>query len=139
MAFKWKERYKLGIEEIDRQHKNLFDIGARVYDLAVLKDSYDHYDEIISVLNELLDYTRYHFTYEEELIKKHGYDGLEEQQKGHEFYVEKIKSIASKDIDSDQYKTIIELVDFLSEWISSHILLMDRKYAMYFKEKGIVV
>jgi len=139
MAFKWKERYKLGIEEIDRQHKNLFDIGARVYDLAVLKDSYDHYDEIISVLNELLGYTRYHFTYEEELIKKHGYDGLEEQQKGHEFYVEKIKSIASKDIDSDQYKTIIELVDFLSEWISSHILLMDRKYAMYFKEKGIVV
>ena len=70
MAFKWKERYKLGIEEIDRQHKNLFDIGARVYDLAVLKDSYDHYDEIMSVLNELLDYTKYHFTYEEDLIKK---------------------------------------------------------------------
>jgi len=139
MAFKWKDRYKLGIEEIDRQHKNLFDIGARVYELAMLQDSYDHYDEIMSVLNELLDYTKYHFTYEEDLIKKYGYDGLEEQQKGHAFYVEKIKSIASEDIDSDQYKTIVELVDFLSEWISSHILLADRKYAIYFKEKGIVV
>lgn len=139
MSFQWKDRYNLNIDEIDKQHKKLFEIGARVYDLAILDDSYDHYDEIMVLLNELLEYTEYHFTFEENLMKTYKYDGFGEQHQEHGFYVNKIKSISSKDIDNNQQKTIIEIVDFLSEWISSHILFSDRKYATYFKEKGIVV
>ena len=30
MAFEWKERYKLGNEEVDKQHMKLFEIGARI-------------------------------------------------------------------------------------------------------------
>ncbi len=138
MSFQWKDRYALGIPEIDRQHGKLFEIGTKVYDLALLNDSYDHYDEIMGVLQELLDYTEYHFNYEEELMKTHNYDGIEQQHKDHSFYVLKIKSISSKDIDENQQKTTIEIVDFLSDWISSHILLSDRNYATFFKEKGII-
>ncbi|MEG6612338.1 bacteriohemerythrin [Pseudoclostridium thermosuccinogenes] len=139
MAFEWKDRYKLDIEEIDKQHRRLFDIGARVYDLAVLNDSYDHYDEIMQLIGELLDYTEYHFTFEENLLEKYNYGELDKQKQEHEFYVRKIKSISSKDIDEDQKQATLEIVDFLSEWISSHILFSDRKYAVYFKENGINV
>jgi len=68
VAFEWKDRYSLNIGEIDKQHKRLFEIGARVYDLAVLNDSYDHYDEIMKTLDELLEYTEYHFRYEENIM-----------------------------------------------------------------------
>lgn len=139
MAFEWKERYNLGIGEIDQQHKRLFEIGKRVYELAVLNDSFDHYDEIMKVLEELLDYTEYHFKYEEDLMKQYGYSGFDQQEIDHKFYIHKIKGIANKDFDDDQYKTITEIVDFLSEWISSHILFSDRNYAAYFKEKGIQI
>jgi len=139
MAFEWKERYNLGIEEIDKQHKRLFEIGAKVYDIAILNNSFDHYDEIMKVLDELLEYTEYHFKYEEELMKKYDYTDYDQQQHDHTFYVNKIKSISSKDVDNNQHKTIMEIVDFLSEWISSHILFSDRSYANYFKEKGIFI
>lgn len=139
MSFQWKERYKLNIDEIDRQHRKLFEIGARVYDLAALNDSYDHYDEVIALLNELLEYTEYHFKYEENIMKTYNYDEFEQQKHDHAFYISKFKSISSEDVDSNQQKTILEIVDFLSVWISNHILLSDRKYAIYFKEKGIVI
>jgi len=139
VAFEWKDRYSLDIGEIDKQHKRLFEIGARVYDLAVLNDSYDHYDEIMETLNELIEYTEYHFRYEENIMRIHNYAGLNQQLREHEFYVSKIKSISGRDIDEDQHQATIDIVDFLSEWIGSHILLEDRKYALYFKENGIVI
>jgi hemerythrin len=139
MPFEWKDRYKLGIEEIDKQHRKLFEIGARVYDLAVLNDEYDHYDEIMVLIDELFDYTKYHFGYEEEFIGKYHFDGLEQQREEHEFYISKMKSISSKDVDNNQQQTTIAIVDFLSEWISGHILLSDRKYAAFFKENNIAV
>lgn len=139
MAFEWKDRYSLNIGEIDKQHKRLFEIGARVYDLAILSDSYDHYDEILEMLNELLEYTEYHFRYEESIMKTHKYAGFDQQLKEHEFYVNKIKGISTRDIDEDQQQAIIDIVDFLSEWIGSHILLEDRKYANYFSDNGIVI
>lgn len=139
MAFEWKERYNLHIEEIDKQHKRLFAIGARVYDLAVLDDSYDHYDEIQEMLNELLEYTEYHFNYEENIMKTHNYTGFTQQLHEHRFYINKIKTISNRDIDEDQHQAVLDIVDFLSEWISSHILFEDRKYAAYFEENGIII
>jgi len=139
MSFKWKDRYLLGIEEIDNQHRKLFEIGRKAYDIAVLNDSYDHYDEIMEIIDELLNYAEYHFKYEENLINSYNFDGLGQQRQEHEFYVKRIKDILSKDIDSDQQQATLEIVDFLSEWISNHILFSDRKYAIYFKEKGIEI
>lgn len=139
MAFEWKDRYSLDIGVIDEQHKRLFEIGARVYDLASSDDSFDRYDEILEMLNQLLEYTEYHFNYEEGIMQTHKYAALGQQTQQHEFYVKRIKGISSRDIDEDQQKAVLDIVDFLSEWISSHILLEDRKYAAYFKENGIVI
>lgn len=139
MSFKWKDRYNLNISEIDSQHRKLFEIGARAYDLAMVDDSYDHYDEIVSILQELLDYTEYHFNFEERLMESYKYDGYGAQKQEHGFFISKIRAMISKDIDSDQKKAVTEVIDFLSEWISSHILFSDRKYAAYFEENGIKV
>lgn len=136
MAFEWKERYALQLEEIDRQHKKLFEIGARAYDLASGGDAFDHYDEILAVIQELLDYTEYHFGFEEALLTRHQYPVLDTHKQEHTYYVAKIKSISNRDIDGDQLQAIQDIVDFLSQWISSHIVFEDRKYAAYLKEKG---
>jgi len=129
MAFEWKERYMLHIEEIDKQHKKLFEIGARVYYLTQADSTYDRYDEIMAVIQELLDYTQYHFKYEEELLEKHNFPRLSIQIKEHNYFVAKIKSLLDRDIDEDQTETLQDIVNFLSEWISTHITFEDRQYA----------
>ncbi|KZL91506.1 bacteriohemerythrin [Clostridium magnum] len=136
MSFKWKEDYCLNIDEIDAQHKRLLEIGDEVYDIAILDDGYDHYDEIMTVIDKLLEYTEYHFSYEEKMLKELNYKELHDQEEEHYYYIYKIKSIASReDIDDNQRKTILELLDFLSQWITNHIMVSDRKYADYLKQK----
>lgn len=135
-AFQWKEEYNLNIEEIDKQHKKLLEIGKRAYDIAIIDDGYDRYDEIMTIIDELLEYTKYHFEYEEKMLKEYNYDHIHNQEEEHGFYVYKINEVASRDeqdIDDNQRKVVLEIIDFLSEWISKHINVADRQYAVFLK------
>ncbi|OAA84936.1 bacteriohemerythrin [Clostridium ljungdahlii] len=134
MAFNWKEEFNLNIDEIDKQHKKLMAIGKKAYDIAIIDDGYDRYDEIMTILDELLEYTKYHFEYEENMLKKYNYDHIHDQEEEHGFYIYKINEVASReDIDDNQKKVILEIIDFLSEWISNHIMIADKKYAVFLK------
>ncbi|NLW03583.1 MAG: hemerythrin family protein [Clostridiaceae bacterium] len=133
MAFEWKERYKLGNEEVDKQHMKLFEIGARAYELTRLDDAYDRYDDILEVLQELADYAQYHFKYEESFMEKHNFEHLPRHAKEHNYFVAKVKSILlSRDIDEEQEQTLQEITDFLSRWVSTHIMFEDRRYTVLF-------
>jgi len=137
MYFQWKDEYSVNIADIDKQHKRLFEIGARINDLAEAKDGYDHYDDIMEVLHELREYTEYHFDFEEKLMEKYGYERYEIQKFEHLFVVKKIKKFENDDIDEKQRETIMGLVAFVSDWIASHILQEDMKYKSFFNNKGV--
>lgn len=137
MAIKWREKYRCDIEEIDTQHKKLFEIGDELYTIATLKDGLDHYDDIIAILQKLKDYAIYHFKYEEELMEKYGYEELEEHKKVHDKFVNKVIEFEHKDIDEDQDAVALNMVMFLADWIEQHILGTDFKYKDFFSEKGV--
>ncbi len=132
MIFKWKDNFSTGIEEIDKQHKRLFEIGGDIYNLATLKDGQDHYDEIMTLLRGLKDYTVYHFGFEESLMEKYNFSELEKHKEQHKMFVEKLVEVETQDIDVRQQKVILDILDFVINWISSHILGSDFKY------KGII-
>ncbi|MCX7747781.1 MAG: bacteriohemerythrin [Clostridia bacterium] len=135
--FKWKNEFSINIEAIDEQHKRLFEIGSKIYEVSILNDSYDHYDEIISILEELSDYTKYHFEYEENLLRKYNYKGLEEQEIEHTFFIKKLDKIGKKDIDGQQAETASAIYTFVLDWISAHILKSDMKYKEFLKSQGV--
>jgi len=137
MAFKWKDEYNVGIAEIDKQHQKLFEIGARIYDLALLDDGIDHYDEIVGILEELKEYAQYHFQYEEKLMDQHAYDAFETHKMEHYFFTKKLQRTNLDEIDDAQDEAISNLLNFVADWITSHILNTDRQYVGLFKEKGI--
>lgn len=135
--FKWKEDFSCNIAEIDNQHKRLFEIGSRLYDIVSLDDDYDHYDEMMAILDELRDYTVYHFGFEEKLMKEHGFQDYESHKIEHDFFIKKINRLEKSDLDSDQKKSLMKMVTFVADWISSHILKTDMNYKGYFNSKGI--
>jgi hemerythrin len=137
MYLKWKEEYNTGIETIDKQHKHLMEIGSKIYELADADDGADHYDEIMAILAELKEYTVYHFGYEERLMKEYGYENYEPHKFQHYFFVKKIDKLEDEDIDSKQNETILSLVRFIFDWITSHILKEDMGYKDFFISKGV--
>lgn len=137
MYFKWRDDFSTGIESIDNQHKHLLEVGSRIYDLAELNDGVDHYDEIMEILAELKEYTIYHFGYEEKLMVQHGFEHYESHKFQHYFVMKKLDKFEKEDIDNRQNETILNLVQFIFDWVTNHILKEDMLYKDFFISKGV--
>lgn len=136
--FEWKDGYTCTIDEIDKQHKKLLEIGARIYQILKSEKKIDKYDDIAAVLKELKEYTIYHFGYEEKLMETNGYSDLEDHKVKHQQFVDKIIDIEDMDIDENQDKAIMEMLMFVADWIEKHILVADMGYVKEFIMEGSI-
>ena len=136
--FAWKEELELNIDSIDSQHKELFNIGNKVYLLLEQhQEGEDNYDEIINVINELKDYTRYHFKTEEDLFIKYHYPDYEKHKKEHESFIRYINSINLSTYDEKQELFLTELLKKIIDWIFNHIITTDYMYKDYLINLGL--
>ena len=124
--FAFTDEYRTGVAIIDEEHQELFYIIKRANDLITADLLHDKYDEIMSVLDELRNYTVKHFADEEEYMESIHYEGIDAQKKTHEMFVDKLNDINLDDLDDNQQQYLIELVDFLLMWLVNHILKMDK-------------
>ena len=122
----WKDEYALGIEEIDEQHKQLFEIADRIYALIQNNLVMDKYDGIVAIINELKEYTIYHFAAEEKYMESIGYKKIFSQKVAHNEFLQKMEEIDLDKIDNGQNAYLIETLDFVVEWLGQHILREDK-------------
>ncbi len=122
----WKEEYCVGVEFIDEQHKELVVIANKIYELLKNDLIADKYDSIIAIIDELKDYTVYHFKAEEEYMKSIGYKKLLSQKVAHNDFLEKMQSIDMDKIDNGHNEYLIEMLDFVCEWLVRHIVKEDK-------------
>jgi hemerythrin-like metal-binding domain len=123
---KWKQDYETGIQQIDEQHKRLLEIAGSALELLKNDLYIDKYDQIIQILEELKDYTIYHFNSEEEYMLKIGYKKIFSQKIEHAAFIEKINNIDLNNLDRNQNKELLSLLEFVVNWIDEHILKKDK-------------
>lgn len=133
---KWKEEYKIGIEMVDQQHRRLFEIAEEGQGLLFLPRHMDKYDEIIHIIEELRDYTKIHFESEEKLMQSILYSKLFSHKVEHDDFIEKIYSINLIEMDEDQNKYLLSILEFVVTWILEHIREKDVLLAKEYKEKN---
>ena len=68
--FVFTAKYYTGIELVDREHRKLFEIIGEVNALIHNDLLHDKYDEIVRLLDELREYTKFHFEDEEAYMQK---------------------------------------------------------------------
>lgn len=127
MKYEFTKDYHTGIDFIDEEHAKLFEIANRAYDLLTNQFVTDKYDAIVAVLEELRDYTKYHFNHEEEYMKSINYPKRFSQLYQHTQFINKLESYNLKEIDVNQQEGLLEILDFLALWLQSHIKGMDKK------------
>jgi len=126
---KWKDEYSIGVDSVDEQHKELFEIANRSYDLLRNQLITDKYGKIIEIIDELKNYTIYHFKEEEEYMQAIGYKKFLSQKVAHNDFLEKMDNIDVEQIDDGQNEYLIGILDFVSEWLVEHILKEDKLIA----------
>ena len=124
--FEWKEEYVIGIDNIDEQHKKIFEIAGRAYSLLNNDFYVDKYDKIVAILGELRDYTIFHFSFEEEYMLKTGYKRFFAQKVEHDDFTAKIKGFNLDKIDKDQDAYIMDIIECITGWLVGHILIKDK-------------
>jgi len=129
----WSSELELGIEKFDDQHKELVKLINRLYD--AMKDNRGD-DVLLNILDELVNYTVYHFDSEEEMFAKFGYENQAEHIKIHTNLKNTAVELKQKILNGEAVIGF-NVISFLENWVKNHILVEDRKYIDLFKKKGL--
>ncbi len=124
--YEFKEEYKTGIDFVDAEHQRLFEIAEDAYQLQQNEFIPDKYDNIIKILEELRDYTKSHFAHEESYMKEIGYKGMFTQKVQHDAFIAKLDEMDLQSLDEDSDEAINDILTFLTNWLVSHILNVDK-------------
>lgn len=126
--YEMKPEYLTGIEFIDNEHTRLFELADETYNLLNDDITQDKTPEIVRLVSELIDYTRTHFSHEEEFQKSISYPYIAEHTAQHRQFED---SLAAIDLDAlennleDQNETIENILEFLTNWLINHIKKVD--------------
>ena len=123
----WKEEYEVGVAEIDEQHQKLIDIANRVYELMRNELALDKYDQIVEILQELKEYTVYHFHFEEGLMQKARYKKRFSHKILHQEFLAQVEAVDLSAVDENQDDYLIRIMDFIANWLIEHIVGEDKK------------
>lgn len=128
--FEWKTEFEIGIEKIDNEHKKLFEIANKGYELLKNDFYIDKYGKILDIIYELRDYAQYHFLEEENYLASIGYKKLFTHKMEHDDFIKKINEVNLGKMDENQDKYLLAILDFIVNWIKEHILIKDKEYTM---------
>ncbi len=125
--YEMKQEYYTGIELIDQEHKELFRIADEAY--QILKDEFisDKFDNIVEIIVKLKEYAKKHFADEEEYMQSIQYKKFLSHKVEHVDFIEKLDAIDFDRMDRNQAGTLVELLEFLNDWLVHHILEKDKK------------
>lgn len=130
---KWQDSYNVGIDSIDKDHRKLLGMINQLQTAS-------HYitDESLveHILDDLIDYTKYHFSREEKLMMESEYPNFLAHQKLHKDMIAQV----TKFIDEyrlHKTRTVDEVTQFLKAWLIHHINGSDKEYVPYFKKADI--
>lgn len=125
--YEMKPEYYIGIELIDEEHKQLFKYADEAYELLNDEFTPDKYDKIEAILVKLRDYTEKHFSDEENYMESINYKKLFTQKIQHQEFISKLDEFIDqhKSETEDQDKQIMDILEYLTEWLVNHILHVD--------------
>jgi hemerythrin len=125
--------YSVGIQSIDDQHAFLFDSLNELH-AAILKGQ--EKSVTARLLDDLLAYTRSHFSAEESMLAKARYPGLVEHHAIHLKLTVQVADYAQR-FKRGEAAVSVHLVTFLRDWLTNHILREDRAYGGWLTQAGI--
>ena len=129
----WKDDYSVKIKEVDEQHKKLIGMINDLHEAMTQKKA----KEVLGdVLKKLADYTVFHFSTEERLMRSNGYPEYEEHRDKHQKMTTKVLALQDE-LKQGKITLSMEVMDFLKNWLDKHILGTDKKYSPFLAGKGV--
>jgi hemerythrin len=130
----WSERFSVGVAIFDDEHKKLIAIINQLYD--ALNQGIGNV-ELKRISDSLVEYTLMHFRHEEMYFDDWAYPDAAGHIALHGKLREQVFNYRRQIEEKEGKELGLEMMDFLRQWLSDHILVEDRKYGKFLLEKGL--
>jgi hemerythrin len=132
--FPWSEKYQMGIDFADVQHKQLVDQINIVHQALMQAKG----RAIVGRnLDDLIRYARAHFAVEENVLQRCGYPDLRQHHVEHELLEYTIFELYENLMSNDSAMSA-QGVACLKNWMTQEILGADLKFAAFLKGKELL-
>jgi len=129
----WNDSLKVNIRQIDEHHKQLVSYINELY--RAMKGGKPR-QVSGKILGDLINYTAYHFQYEEGLFDQYGYPETVQHKELHKKLVAKVVDF-QKQFEQGDSKLEMSLMEFLKDWLVNHIMKTDKRYVAFLHEQGV--
>ncbi|MCX6835592.1 MAG: bacteriohemerythrin [candidate division Zixibacteria bacterium] len=127
----WEDRYRIGHEAIDNQHRRFFEL---INNLQQQASAGSGRDATILAMNSLANYALEHFADEEELMDQISFPGLIQHRRRHYSFASKVADMALEWGKGNE-TSIDDILLFLKEWLLGHILTEDMQIGEALKSR----
>ncbi len=122
----WNDRFNIGIEEIDRDHRRIFSTINKMIQF----DDYDTKGEWLCVqsIKYFKRHAEEHFDAEEEYMQSIGYSDYEKHKRLHDDFRYKLLPALERELAEEYYSqmAVRHFVGMCVGWLSRHIMMDDR-------------
>lgn len=130
--FQWSEAYSVGYPDIDSQHKRLFQLAEQLHAAMTAGKGKQC---LSNTLDNLIAYTKRHFADEEILMQTHRYPLFQQHKAQHQALTERVVQF-QRSFETGQATVTVELLQFLSNWLTNHIGSVDKKVGEFLRQRS---
>ncbi len=129
----WDKKYSVGVKKIDDEHKKLIGIINKA---AVAVKFNNKSRMVLAILDEMINYSGYHFLTEETYMVSFDYPEYLFHRNEHIGFTEKTIDFQNRIVSGDS-QVATEALEFLKQWLDNHIQEIDSKYTDWFTRNGL--
>lgn len=122
--FIWQDRYLIGNQKVDQQHRQLFDLANQLV-------RSNNQNDLSENIMRLYRHVREHFQAEESFMKDHAYPDYGQHIATHNLMLDKLIEVSDK-INKNEWQQQ-DVLTFMHEWIT-HILEEDSAIQDYVQD-----
>ena len=129
----WNDKYSVNISLIDEQHKNFIGIINKA---IIAKKHSKVAKDVLGILDEMTEYAFEHFKIEEHYMKEFNFPENLTHRKEHINFIDRVVYYKNKVVGGN-FQIIDEILEYLKQWLVSHIEINDKKYSDCFIKNGL--
>jgi len=129
----WSDKFSVGVRTMDDQHTVLFET---LNDLHAAMMKGNGQKQTGPLLRSLVNYTREHFSAEESMLEAAHYPELPAHRAKHRELTHQVEQYVAR-YERGEITLNIHLLNFLRDWLTSHIQGTDHQYGPWINAHGV--